>query len=140
MSRLLDPDTLAAHLDPLSASTREIVLALRDLVLDAAPGVAEAIKFNSLCYFLEGAPYRSIGGNICMITVREGEVSLAFIQGAGLPDPTGLLTGKVKAKREAPIRSVRELANPAVRDLLRASLAAAEGLASGLSERARARR
>ncbi|MBK7406040.1 MAG: DUF1801 domain-containing protein [Phycisphaerales bacterium] len=56
MPTRLDPESLAAHLDPFSAETREIILALRALVLDAAPGVTEGIKFNVLCDFLESAP------------------------------------------------------------------------------------
>lgn len=75
---------------------------LRDLVLDAAPGVGESIKFSSLCYSVPDAPFGVIGGNVCMISVRDGGVSLGFIQGAELPDPAGLLTGSAKAKRGGP--------------------------------------
>lgn len=130
MSRQLDQETIANHLDPLSAEERELILALRHLILDTAPGVEESIKFNSLCYSIPDAPFGAIGGNVCMISVHEDRVSLGFIQGAGLPDPAGLLSGKGKAKREAPIRTLREVHSPAVRDLIRASLVAAVKLAS----------
>lgn len=133
MPTRLDPDTLTRRLDPHPASTREIILALRDLILDTAPGVTEAIKFHSLCYFLGDAPYRSIGGNVCAIGIRDGEVTLWFIQGADLPDPHHLLTGKAKAKREVPISGVRMLRDPAIRALIVASHGAAQRIARGHS-------
>lgn len=129
MPTRLDPDTLTRRLDPHPASTREIILALRDVILDTAPGVTESIKFNSLCYSIPNAPFGSIGGNVCLIGVRDGRVSLGFIQGAGLPDPTGLLTGSAKAKREVPIPSLRMLQEPTVRALIAASYHAARKLA-----------
>lgn len=120
----LDPETLATHLDPLSASTREVVLALRDLILDTVRGVEESIKFNSLCYAIPAARFGTIGGHVCSVGVRDGAVSLGFIHGAYLPDPTGLLVGSAKAKREVRIASRSTLRDPALRDLIRASHAA----------------
>ena len=96
--------------------------------------MTESIKFNSLCYSIPNAPFGTIGGNVCLISVREAKVSLGFIQGSGLPDPEGLLTGRAKAKRELPIRSAHDVKNPAVRDLLRASLAAAQAIARRTSQ------
>ncbi len=121
----LDPETLATHLDSFSASTREVVVALRDLILDTVPGVEESIKFNSLCYSIPAAPFGTIGGHVCSVGVRDGAVSLGFIHGAPLPDPTGrLLTGSAKAKRGVSIASRSTLRDPALRDLIRASHAA----------------
>ena len=121
MPRLLDPASLDTHLDPFSAGAREVVLMLRDLVLDAAPGVGESIKLSSLCSSVPDAPYGVIGGNVCMISVRDGGVSLGFIQGAELPDPAGLLTGSAKAKREVPIPAPGAACEPELRALIVAS-------------------
>lgn len=124
MGNRLSDTELADHIDDFDAETREVVLALRDLVLDAVPGVEESIKFHSLCYAIPAAPFGTIGGHVCSVGVREGAVSLGFIHGAHLPDPTGLLAGRAKAKREVCIASRSALRDPALRDLIRASHAA----------------
>ena len=83
-----------------------IATALRKTILSLVPHSCEALKFNCLSYYHGGAPYESIGGNICMIEIRDGEVSLSFIHGAELPDPHHLLRGGGKAKRSMPIESL----------------------------------
>jgi hypothetical protein len=40
-----------------------------------APSASEAVKFNGLSYFHDDAPYRSIGGNICVIEIRDAKVT-----------------------------------------------------------------
>ena len=129
----LTPEQLAEHLDTCSARGRELVLALRDLILDAAPNAEESIGFNSLCYSVPDAPFGVIGGNVCAIGVRDDLVSLAFLQGAGLPDPTALLTGSAKAKREVPITSLKAARDPALRALICASHEAALRRCDGAS-------
>jgi hypothetical protein len=115
----LDADELARHLDPYSARLREAVLELRDFVLDTAPDVAEAIKFNSLCYYKPDRPWGVIGGNVCMIGVRDDRLLLGFIHGAALPDPAGLLQGEAKAARHIEIRSAKDPDRRAIRQLIR---------------------
>lgn len=108
----------ANYLDAFSSETRELILALRALVLTAAPGVAEAIRYNALNYFLDGVRYGCIGGNVCMIDHRRGVVLLGFMHGLTLPDPAHLLQGKGTHKRDVPITSLRDLRNPALRRLV----------------------
>ena len=50
-------------------------------------------------------------------------VQLAFLHGASLPDPTGLLHGPGKAKRRLQARTRNDLRRPAVADLIRAAIA-----------------
>ncbi|KAA0215553.1 MAG: DUF1801 domain-containing protein [Leptolyngbya sp. PLA3] len=133
MSRLLSDAQLATHLDGFSAETRELILALRDLVLDAAPGVAEAIRYNALNYFLDGVCLGCIGGNVCIIDCRRGRVQLGFMHGAGLPDPADLLQGRGKHQRDMPPTSVGSVRTPALRRLIESAHAAAFGRASGAS-------
>ncbi|MBK7406039.1 MAG: hypothetical protein IPJ41_15855 [Phycisphaerales bacterium] len=64
-----------------------------------------------------------------MIAVRQGSVSLDFIQGARRPDPARLLTGGSKAKRQVAIASLRAVLNPPVRDLIVASMKSVQAVA-----------
>ncbi len=124
---------LADHLDAFSSETRELMLALRALVLAAAPGVAEAIRYKALNYFLDGVCYRCIGGNVCIIDHRRGGVLLGFMHGVTLPDPAKLLQGKGKHKRDVPITSLGDVRKPALRRLIESAHAAAIRRASGVS-------
>ncbi|MBK8268261.1 MAG: DUF1801 domain-containing protein [Planctomycetes bacterium] len=114
---------LADYLAACPSEVCDLVIAVRGVVLKAAPVAAEAIKFHSLCYFKAGSPYGAIGGNICTIDGRSGVVMLGFIQGATLPDPKKLLKGDRKAARHVEIRSARQARDKAIRALIRASVA-----------------
>jgi len=117
----LSSEELVTFLKRWPADLVDIVLALRDVVRAAAPKATEAVKFQSLCYFKPDASFGSIGGNVCMISVRRGVVYLSFLHGAGLPDPQRLLTGTAKAKREIKIDTTAVIRHPAIRDLIRAA-------------------
>lgn len=101
--------------------TRKIVEALRATVLAAAPHASEAFKFHVLCYFHADAYFGSIGGNICMIEVKRGEVLLSFIHGSLVTDPRGLLLGKGKFKRFALVPDEKTARGRAITDLVRAA-------------------
>jgi hypothetical protein len=119
----LSPSEVADHLSRMPEDLCDLILAARELVLATVPEVTEGIKFNSLSYYRPNEPWGSIGGHVCSIGVREDQVVLGFIHGAFLPDPKGLLQGTAKSKRDLPIASKRMLRDPAVKTLLRASLA-----------------
>lgn len=110
-------------LETLPPRPRQIVAALRRVILRQTTGIDEAVKFGSLCYFQSGMPFGAIGGNICMIEVKSGEVRLGFIHGASLPDPSGLLRGTAAAKRFVPIESIRDARSPRIAELIRTSSA-----------------
>jgi len=122
IAQRLSPTELSDHLERMPEELVDLILEVRDFVLSVVREVVEGIKFNSLTYYRPDEPWGSIGGHVCSIGVREDEVFLVFIHGAFLPDPTGLLRGKAKSKRELPIGSTRTLQDPAVKTLLRASL------------------
>ena len=88
-------DDLARHLIDEPVGVR----ALREAALAAAPKASEAIKFRALCHYPGDAFFKSIGGNICMIEVKDGQVRLSLILGAKVADPDGLLFGSGKCKR-----------------------------------------
>lgn len=102
-------------------ATRRIVESLRATVLAAAPKAAEAFKFRVFCYFHDDAYFGAIGGNICMIEIKEGGVLLSFIHGSLLPDPRGLLLGKGKFKRFARVPDEATAKSRAIKGLVRAA-------------------
>jgi hypothetical protein len=114
---------LNEHLRTEDVHARKTALALRTTVLAAAPQAAEGIKFHVLAYFHQHAFFKSIGGSICMIEVKNGRVVLSFIRGAGLPDPSGLMYGKGKHKRFVDIPDAEFARRDEVSALVRAAAA-----------------
>ncbi|MGE0480022.1 MAG: DUF1801 domain-containing protein [Phycisphaerae bacterium] len=117
----LSDDELSAYLAACPGEAAALVLEMRHVVLTTAPQVTEAIRFGTLCYFKSDHEYGAIGGNVCMIDGRGGGVTLAFLHGAALPDPAGLLRGRAKAKRSVPIRTEHDARRPEISELIRAA-------------------
>lgn len=105
------------------APLRPLALELRARVLDVAPEVAEKEAFHALCYYKPHAPYGAIGGNVCLVALKDGRLEIAFLHGASLPDPERLMQGTGKAKRRVPIATSRDVARSALAALIRAAVA-----------------
>jgi hypothetical protein len=86
--------------DPL----RDIVLELRNIIFATCDDAVEVIRWGGLSYFHAGRG-GLVSAGICQIGIHEDHVRLAFIHGAYLPDPQGLLEGDRKAKRFVKITS-----------------------------------
>lgn len=113
---------MARHLAKCPDELGDIVLALRGFVLKNAREVDESIKFGALSYQLPNAEYGAIGGNVCLIDFRKGQVALGFIHGASLPDRSGLLMGTAKSKRFLIIRTMADARRRAVGTLIKAAI------------------
>ena len=82
---------------------KPLVMAVRDVVLDADERVTETIKWQ--------APTFVFAGNIASFYPRSKKhVSLMFHQGASLPDPDGLLEGEGDTSRVAKFLDADDLA------------------------------
>ncbi|HEU4330997.1 MAG TPA: DUF1801 domain-containing protein [Lapillicoccus sp.] len=93
----------------------ELVQLVRTAVLDAAPEVTEAIKWQ--------APTFVYRGNIASFYPKtKTHASLMFHQGASLPDPTGLLEGSGDVSRVAKFLDADDLARKrhALQEIVRA--------------------
>ena len=104
----------AAYTNP----RRDLVQAVRDVVLGADPRMSEAIKWK--------APTFMYKGNLASFYPRSTKhVSLMFHTGAALPDPTGLLEGSGGVSRVAKFLDAADLAakEDALRGLVRAWIA-----------------
>lgn len=106
----------------LPDSLIDLAMEMRAIVLAAGPELDEKIAFHSLCYSKRGRPYGVIGGNVCMISPKDGALELGFIHGASLSDPQGLLEGSGKAKRHVKLKPDRDLRRNALKALVRAAL------------------
>jgi hypothetical protein len=98
---------------------KELVQAVRDVVLGADDRVTEAIKWQ--------APTFIYSGNIASFYPKAKQhVSLMFHTGASLPDPDGLLEGEGDTSRVAKFSSLDDLdaKADALRGLVRAWIAA----------------
>lgn len=111
----------------------EIVLELRSLIFSVCPEVTEIIQWKGISYYVSqrGGP---VSANLCQIFAAYGDagknrplgmephVQLAFIHGAFLPDPTGILEGTTKSKRFVRIFSFTTAPWSALKALLEASV------------------
>ena len=97
---------------------KDLVQAVREVVLGADDRVTEAIKWQ--------APTFMYAGNIASFYPKATKhVSLMFHQGAALPDPAGLLEGSGETSRVAKFADAADLAAKAeaLRGLVRAWIA-----------------
>jgi hypothetical protein len=94
---------------------RELVLAVRDAVLDADDRVTEAIKWKAPTFLYQG--------NIASFYPKtKTHASLMFHRGAELPDPDGLLEGEGDVSRVARFLDADDLERKraALQELVRA--------------------
>jgi hypothetical protein len=75
-----------AYIDGLPAWQQAICQKVRDLVHDADPEVAEAIKRTDRPYFV-------LDGNICALQATRDHVNVFLYDGGIVPDPEGIITG-----------------------------------------------
>lgn len=101
---------------------KDIVFGLRDLVAEIAPHATERILWAGLSYHdaRRGGPVK---GGICQIEVHADHVRLAFVHGAFLEDPQGLLQGERLAKRYIRLQAYESVPWEACAELIRASAA-----------------
>ncbi len=82
---------------------KELVQAVRRIILDADPRMTETIKWKSPTFMFKG--------NLASFYPRSTQhVSLMFHTGAALPDPTGLLEGEGDTSRVARFLDETDLA------------------------------
>jgi hypothetical protein len=113
---------LKAFLDALTPETREVVLALRNVVRRTAPDAVESLLWGGLSYHRPQVGGR-VKGAVCQIGVKRGQVRLDFIHGIRLADPGGLLQGQRLSKRFVPIETIADAERPEVAALIKEAAA-----------------
>ena len=107
-----------AFLDALAPETRQLVMALRDMVRRTVPHAEEALLWGGLSYHRPQVSGRGKGA-VRQIVVKAGQVRLDFIHGIRLADPCGVLQGDRASKRFVPIGTVTEAERPEIVALIR---------------------
>ena len=98
---MADKKTVDAWLAELDPSLREIAQALRALILEAVPDLRESIKWNT--------PNYAKGGNVCYLASNKGYINFGFFNGAGLPNPDGLIEGTGEKMRHIKVRRPEDI-------------------------------
>jgi hypothetical protein len=109
-------------LAPHAPAVQAVARALRDAIRVEFPGVDERVDFgNKLIGYGRSMRMRDL---LFAVIPHTAHVNLQLADGAALADPTGIVEGTGKRIRHVKVRSVEAAASPAVRDLIRAQLAA----------------
>ncbi len=104
----------------LPEELRDIVFELRSLVVSVAPMATEMVQRRGFTYYDEGRG-GPVSAGICQIGLQTDHIRLAFIHGAFLPDPGGLLEGDRKAKRYVKLYAYDQVPWDDLKALIRAS-------------------
>ncbi len=83
------PD-LDKYLQQIQPHLQDIVRELRNIIASIAPTATETVHSKGFSYYFveRGGP---VSAGICQINIHRDHIRLAFIHGAFLPDPKGLL-------------------------------------------------
>jgi hypothetical protein len=113
--------TFEEALSGSSSHVREIAERLRALIIDIYPEVVE-VPWPKQKIIGYGVGPKKMSEHFCYIGAYRAHVNLGFYYGAELPDPQGLLEGTGKKLRHIKVKNVEEVGEPALRDILEASL------------------
>lgn len=100
---------------------KEICTTLRSLIQEIYPDVFEVPWPNQQIIGYGVGPKKNTE-HFCYIGAHRKHVNLGFYYGATLSDPEGWLEGTGKNFRHIKIRTVDDLANPAIRHLIEDSV------------------
>jgi hypothetical protein len=121
MTRLPDRQLLS-YLASYDPHISNLVLTLREVVLEEAPDAIESIIKGyavAIGFSFTGKPLKD---GFCHIVTYSSHVNLGFNRGAQLPDPSGVLQGTGKLIRHITIRKENELDRLFVRRYLQAAI------------------
>ena len=115
---MLSLPELIEHYQTLPAEQLDILVELRNLVAQIAPGATEEVRRQGLVYYWaeRGGP---VSAGICQILIQPDCIHLAFIHGSFLPDPAGLLRSDGRlVKRYVPIESYTNANAPLAHEII----------------------
>jgi len=113
---------LLSYLAGYDPHISNLALALREMVLEEAPGAIESIVKSyavAIGFSFTGKPLKD---GFCHIVTYATHVNLGFNRGASLPDPHGVLLGEGKSIRHITFHQESELEQPFLRRYLRAAI------------------
>ena len=98
------------YVNGLTDFQREIVLKIREIVLNSDERMKEAIKWGSIAFYNKK--------NICGFRVAKTHITLLFMEGASLDNSDGLLNGEGKKARTYKVSKVDEVNKEALSKLV----------------------
>jgi len=111
---------LEIFLSPYPPAIRALALKARALILEEMPGAIEQVDPPSrIIAYGYGRKYADL---VCALAPFNDHVNLMFSRGATLPDPASILQGTGKKARHVKLFSEADVANPALRELLKTAL------------------
>jgi hypothetical protein len=113
---------LLGYLASYDPHVSDLLLALRELVLEEAPDAKESLVKGyavSIGFSFTGKPLKD---GFCHIVAYPTHVNLGFNRGAQLPDPNQALLGHGKAIRHITLRNQSELDRPFLRRYVQAAI------------------
>jgi hypothetical protein len=117
-------DTHGTFDEAISGSITDVELIarrLRDLIIEIYPDVVE-VPWPNQKIIGYGVGPKKMSQHFCYIAAQREYVNLGFYYGADLPDPEGLLEGTGKKLRHIKVKEVGMVAQPALRQMIEASL------------------
>ncbi len=127
-SNLSNTELVTAYIDKLDYSKREIVEALRRVILSADAEIAEEIKWNAPSFYFIGdmKPFdpKEYRRHIIVMNLHK-RIMLVFPSGAKIDNATGLLTGNytdgrrlVEVKTIEDVKAITPALQTAIKDWL----------------------
>jgi len=107
--------TVADYVDKLDHPLKEVVIALREVILSTDPQIGEQIKWNSPAFYYTGEmkPFdpKEYKRDIAVMHLRKkDQVLLVLPTGAKIPDTTGLLEGNyTDGRKMVTLKSINDL-------------------------------
>jgi hypothetical protein len=107
-------------LEGISPELREVAHGARRLLGEVMPGVTE-VPWARQRVAGYGVGPKKMSEHFCYIAPQSSHVSLGFMYGAELTDPSALLQGTGKLLRHVKLRSVGDVRRPELRILVEAA-------------------
>jgi len=105
---------IESYVNGLTDFQKELVLAIRKVVLSADDRIQEGMKWSSIAFFNKK--------NICGFRVAKSHITLLFMEGASLNDKQNILEGNGAKARTYKVTKVSEINASALTELVKDSL------------------
>jgi hypothetical protein len=110
-------DVVEEFLSNYPEEIRRIIAELRKMARNLMPRAHEFLYYDAINYSIDDSPL----GRICYISPMEKYVMFGFLFGARLDNQHRLLQGSGKRARHVKIRTLKEVKNPALKELVKAA-------------------
>jgi hypothetical protein len=113
---------LAGFIAKFTPEIASLIRATRKKMRQRLPRALELVYDNYNFFVIGYGPSQRASEAIFSLAAQAKGLSLCFLQGAGLPDPNGLLRGSGKVVRSIRLETAASLDRPDVRKLMKTAL------------------